>query len=580
MFKWIDQFTEASLQTKFFIFTAFLFGLLIIGSMIYCYSRVEIIHNQRSYMNPKPDYHSHEEFQNRTRKLAEVRASGIEPYPHRYEPKETAKELHDRFLDKEIGHSEEAMEGKTEATSVAGRLVLFRAMGKNAFAHIQDNTDRIQVMFNRDHTDFVGLKDPDTTAMKFLEKKVDLGDILGVEGFLFRTQKGELTLFAKKVTLLCKTLLPLADKHAGLTDKELRYRKRWLDLISNPETKELFRKRSLLLKKIREFCHDHDFLEVETPVLQSIYGGAEARPFITKLNALNQEMFLRISLEIPLKKLIVGGMNRVFEMGKVFRNEGIDRNHNPEFTLFEAYASYWDYNDMMCFVENLVEKLALTIHGKTVVHGISPKTGERVEIDVKAPWKRMTMKEAIHHYGNLNVDELSDEKIREILEKSGEVEPKKLAALNRGLMIAALFEVVAEHHLIQPHHIIDHPIETTPLCKLHRDPKAREERLVERFESFVLGGELANAYSELNDPELQRELLEGQAKRRDAGDEEASPLDEEFLEAICQGMPPTGGLGIGIDRLIMLITETHSIRDVLYFPLMKPAHLEEAVEST
>ncbi len=526
-------------------------------------------------MIQKPDYHSHEEFQNRSRKLAEVRASGIDPYPHRFEPSETAKDLHQKFHEVEIGHSDDAIAGNTQPVCVAGRLVLFRAMGKNAFAHIQDNTDRIQVMFNRDETEMVGLNDPETNALKFLEKKVDLGDILGIEGYLFRTQKGELTIFAKRVTLLCKTLLPLADKHAGLTDKELRYRKRWLDLISNQETKELFRNRSRLIKILRDFCHEQDFLEVETPVLQSIYGGAEARPFITKLNALNQEMFLRISLEIPLKKLIVGGMNRVFELGRVFRNEGIDRNHNPEFTLFEAYASYWDYNDMMRFVENLVERMAIEMHGTTLIKGTSPKTGERVTVDVKAPWKRMTMKDAIHTYGHLNVDELSDEKLREILEKSGDVEPKKLAHLNRGLMIAALFEVVAEPHLIQPHHIIDHPIETTPLCKLHRDPKARQERLVERFESFVLCGELSNAYSELNDPVLQRELLEEQAKRRDAGDEEASPLDEEFIEAICQGMPPTGGLGIGIDRLIMLITETHSIRDVLYFPWMKPSHMEE-----
>jgi lysyl-tRNA synthetase, class II len=247
-------------------------------------------------MIPKPDYHNHEEFQNRTRKLAEIRAGGIDPYPHRFEPSETAKDLHQKFHEVEVGHSDDAIAGNTQPVSVAGRLVLFRAMGKNAFAHIQDDTDRIQVMFNRDSTELAGLNDPDMTALKFLEKKIDLGDILGIEGYLFRTQKGELTLFAKRVTLLCKTLLPLADKHSGLTDKELRYRKRWLDLISNPETKELFRKRSRLLKVLRDFCHEQDFLEVETPVLQSIYGGAEARPFITKLNALDQEMFLRISL--------------------------------------------------------------------------------------------------------------------------------------------------------------------------------------------------------------------------------------------------------------------------------------------
>ncbi len=521
----------------------------------------------------KPDYHEQEEFQNRSRKLKEMREMGIEPFPHRYEPSHHAEELHQKFQDVEIGSSEDAMSGKTQPVTIAGRLVLFRSMGKNAFAHLQDDTGRIQIMLNRDTSELLGFKqtnnDQPASPLKFIEKKIDFGDILGVEGYLFRTQKGELTLFAKKVTLLCKTLLPLADKHAGLADKELRYRKRWLDLITNPETVTVFRQRSRILKLLRQYCDDQDFLEVETPVLQSIYGGAEAKPFVTKLNALDQEMFLRISLEIPLKKLIVGGMKRIFEVGRVFRNEGIDRNHNPEFTLFEAYAAYWDYNDMMHFVENLFEFLAKDLYGTTKLSGISPETGEQVEIDVKTPWKRLTMKDAIQTYGNINVDQLSDDEMRKMLKDSGHVDETKIPNLSRGLLIAALFEVFAEPHLIQPHHITDHPIETTPLCKLHRDPKAREEGLVERFESFILGSEICNAYTELNDPELQRDLLEKQSMRRDAGDEEASPLDEEFLEAICQGMPPTGGVGIGIDRLVMLLTNMHSIRDVLYFPWMK-----------
>lgn len=403
-----------------------------------------------------------------------------------------------------------------------------------------------------------------------IEKKIDLGDIIGIEGNIFRTNKGELTVFAKKVTLLCKTLLPLADKHSGLSDKELRYRKRWLDLISNPEVQESFRTRSRILCLIREYFSLNDFLEVETPVLQSIYGGAEARPFITKLNALDQQMFLRISLEIPLKKLIVGGLDRVYELSHVFRNEGIDRTHNPEFTMLEAYAAYWDYNDMMRLMENLFEKLALELYGTTKVPAKHPDTSEMIEIDMRAPWPRLTMKESISKFANLDIDRLSDAEIRSILHESGHVDIKKLNNLSRGLLIAALFEVKAEPHLIQPHHIIDHPIETTPLCKLHRNPKERSEGIVERFESFILGHEVCNAYSELNDPEMQRKLLEEQAKRRESGDEEASPLDEEFLEAICQGMPPTGGLGIGIDRLIMIMTNTHSIRDVLFFPWMKP----------
>jgi lysyl-tRNA synthetase class 2 len=522
------------------------------------------------------DYQQHEEFQNRTRKLQELRALGIEPYPHKYTPQHNAEALTQQYEGNPVGHSEDAAAGTTEPISIAGRIVLFRSMGKNAFAHIQDHTGRIQVMLNRDLTELVGYVPPPAqegqepqSGYKIIEKKIDLGDIIGIEGHLFRTNKGELTIFAKKVTLLCKTLLPLAEKHSGLADKELRYRKRWLDLISNPDTQKLFRMRSRIIELIRTYMHGHEFIEVETPVIQSIYGGAEARPFLTKLNALDQEMFLRISLEPPLKKLIVGGMHRIFEMSRVFRNEGIDRTHNPEFTMMEAYAAYWDYNDMMSLVENLFEKIALTLYGTTKISITTDEEGTAVEIEMKAPWKRMTMKESLIHYAKIDVDSLSDAEMKKRIQESGHCDPKKLNAMNRGLMIAALFEIFVEPHLIQPHHIIDHPIETTPLCKPHRDPAKRQEGLVERFESFILNREICNAYSELNDPEIQRTLLENQAKRREAGDDEASPMDEEFLEAICQGMPPTGGVGIGIDRLVMLFTNAHSIRDVLYFPWMK-----------
>lgn len=526
-------------------------------------------------MISKPEYHSHEEFENRSRKLNEIRTLGIEPYPHKFNPTHEIESLHQELDKKEIGHSEEAEKGATPAACVAGRLMLFRSMGKNAFAHIQDHTGRLQLMFNRDVTqvDSLGAQQDEKevlTPLKFIEKKVDLGDIIGVEGHLFHTNKGELTLFVKKFTLLCKTLLPLAEKHAGLADKELRYRKRWLDLIMNSEVQQSFRTRSRILRLIREYCEENRFIEVETPILQSIYGGAEARPFETRLNALDQEMFLRISLEIPLKKLIVGGMNRIFEIGRVFRNEGIDRNHNPEFTLLEAYAAYWDYNDMMVFVENLFDLLARELYGTTEVATRHPETGDPVVVDFKAPWKRMTMKESILKYGQIDVDKLSDNEMRELLKASGHCDIKKLPSMTRGLLIAALFAVKVEHHLMQPHHIVDHPIETTPLCKPHRDSAKNKEGLVERFESFILGQEVCNSYTELNDPEVQRELLEQQALRRESGDEEASPLDEEFIEAICQGMPPTGGVGIGIDRLVMTLTGAHSIRDVLYFPWMKP----------
>ncbi len=528
-------------------------------------------------MNHTPEYHTHEEFLLRSQKLAAIRQLGVDPYPHKFTPENTCEKLHAAFDGKEIGHSDDAAAGKTPHVIASGRMVLFRAMGKNAFGHIQDSTGRIQVMFNRDITKVAGYdpskhEGPDAlTPMKFIEKMIDLGDIIGVEGYLFHTNKGELTIFVHTVTLLCKTLLPLADKHAGLMDKELRYRERWLDLITHADVVKTFRTRSQILRLVRECFESHGFLEVETPVLQSIYGGAEARPFVTKLNALDQTMFMRISPEIQLKKLIIGGLDRVYEIGKVFRNEGIDRTHNPEFTMMEAYAAYWDYNDMMAFTENLFEKIALTLHGTTKIQISNPETPEAapVELDLKAPWKRLTMKESIAAYAMVDVDRLSDDQIRAKLIDSGEVDPKEVAKYSRGLLIAAMFETFVEQHLIQPHHITDHPIETTPLCKPHRQQKQREDGLVERFESFILTKEICNAYSELNDPQIQRRLLLGQADRLDAGDEEANPLDEEFLKAICQGMPPTGGLGIGIDRMVMILTNTHSIRDVLFFPWMK-----------
>lgn len=515
-----------------------------------------------------PDYHQHEEFKNRSTKLAEIRALGLDPYPAKFTPTQTAHALQHKYESHELAGSEEAEAGKTEHVTLAGRLVLFRAMGKNAFAHLQDPSGRIQLMFNRDHTKVAGLPEsPDLTPLKFIEKKIDLGDIIGVEGHIFRTHKGELTVYVKTMTLLCKTLLPLPDKHSGLTDKGVRYKKRWLDLITNPEVGATFRLRSRILHLIRSYFEKADFIEVETPILQNIYGGAEARPFLTELNAQHQTMYLRISLEISLKKLIIGGLERIFEISKVFRNEGIDRTHNPEFTMLEAYAAYWDYNDMMVLTENLFEYIALELFGKTEV--TLQRDGVDYTIDLKAPWKRMSMKEAIHQYGKIDVDHLSDEEMRKILLDTGSFDPKEINKAPRGILIAKLFEQFAEAHLIQPHHIIDHPIETTPLCKLHRNPKLREQRFVERFESFIFASEMCNSYTELNDPELQRKLLEDQNDKRDAGNEEAHPLDEEFIEAICQGMPPTGGLGIGIDRLVMLFTQAPSIRDVLFFPIMR-----------
>lgn len=510
-------------------------------------------------MSVKPEFES-QEFHSRSQKLAEIRSLGIDPYPAKFTPTHSTHALLHKYESKEMGSSEDAEAGKTEKAVLAGRLILFRPMGKNAFAHIQDSTGRMQLMFNRDHTKVAGL--PSTEQpLKFLEKKLDLGDIIGVEGHLFRTHKGELTLYAETVTLLCKSLLPLPDKHSGLVDKGLRYRKRWLDLICHLDISKTLRMRSRIVQFIRHYFKNGGFMEVETPILQNIYGGAEARPFTTELHALHQKMYLRIAIEISLKKLIVGGMDRIFEIGKIFRNEGIDKTHNPEFTMLEAYAAYWDYNDMMVLVENLYETLSMELFGTTEI------TIQDKIIDLKAPWKRLTMKEAIKTYGGIDVDTLSDDQMRSLLKSC---DPKEAASLPRGLLMACLFEEVAEAHLIQPHHITDHPIETTPLCKPHRNPKFREEGFVERFESFICATEMCNSYTELNDPELQRKLLEDQAKKRALGDEEAHPLDEEFVEAIAQGMPPTGGLGIGIDRLVMLFTQAASIRDVLYFPIMRP----------
>jgi lysyl-tRNA synthetase class 2 len=515
-----------------------------------------------------PFYHSHEDYVLRNEKLKEIRSLGIEPYPHHFDPTITAEKIAVDYKEKPIGTSEEAEAGTTDFVRLGGRLILFRAMGKNAFGHVQENGEKIQIMFNRDHTKVEGLApDAPITAIKFIEKKIDLGDFLGIEGHLFRTHKGEITLYAKKVTLLAKALLPLPEKHSGLVDKELRYRKRWLDLISHEEARKVFFLRSKLLTHLRDFLHDQGFMEVETPVLQVTYGGAAARPFTTHLHALDdQKMFLRISPEISLKKLVVGGMEKVFEIGKVFRNEGIDRTHNPEFTILEAYAAYLDYNDLMGIVEKMVESSALKLFGKTQI-----PFQEGVEIELKAPWRRLTMKESILEYGGIDVDALTDLEMKRLLEEK--VDPKLLSNATRGLLIAMLFDELVTDQLIQPTHITDHPIETTPLCKPHRDPARREEGLVERFETFVGGKELCNAYTELNEPHIQRELLEEQGKKRELGDEEAHPLDEEFIEAICQGMPPTGGFGIGIDRLIMLLTASATIRDVIYFPLMKITQL-------
>ena len=519
-----------------------------------------------------PEYFLFEEYQNRLEKLGEIKSLGIDPYPPTFCPTHEIETVLSLYKDQELAGFEDAEAKKTDFVSVAGRLVLHRSMGKNIFAQVQEGSSRIQVLFNRDHTRVKGLAEgKELSSHKFCEKKLDMGDIIGVEGHLFRTHKGELTVYATEVTMLCKSLLPLPDKHSGLENKETRYRKRWVDLIANPEVMETFKLRSKILAHIRSYFAKAEFMEVETPMLERVYGGAQAAPFITTLNALHMEMFLRISLEISLKKLIIGGLSRVYEIGKVFRNEGIDATHNPEFTMVECYASYWDYNDVMRFTEQLYEFLAKELFGTTKIGFRRDKKGNEHEIDVQTPWIRISMIDSIKKYGEIDVDALSDEEIRKILIDTESFDPAEVKKMPRGILIAKMFEEFVEHHLIQPHFIIDHPIETTPLCKLHRDPELAKKGIVERFEGFVLGYEICNAYTELNDPILQRNLLEAQDRLLQAGDAEANPIDEEFLEAICQGMPPCGGLGIGIDRLVMLFSGESSIRDVVYFPLMKQA---------
>lgn len=513
----------------------------------------------------KPDYHQLDEFQNRSQKLQEIRGYGVDPYPHKFHDCPSLESLL-HFYEKDSSyHAEDAANGSSPEVKAFGRLVLFRAMGKNAFAQIQDDTTQLQLMFNRDHTQVEGLDTEKTGVkpLKFIEKKLDLGDIIGVEGHIFRTMKQEITIYVKKLTLLCKSLLPLPDKYSGLQDKGVRYHKRWLDLISNKESMHRLKTRSQILRLVRNHMEKADFLEVETPVLQSIYGGAEASPFITTLEAEHKKMYMRIALEISLKKLLVGGIPKVYEIGKIFRNEGIDKTHNPEFTMLEAYAASWDYHKMMDFVESLFEGIALKLFGKTAIT-VTDAKGSLTKIDFQRPWKRLTMKEAVRLFANIDVDALTEEELKKILQEQTDLPKEEIQDASKGSLIAMAFEEFAESHLIQPHHIIDHPIETTPFCKLHRDPKEKAEGIVERFETFIMATEMVNVYSELNDPEMQRDLLEKQQKARK---DTVYPLDEDFIEAICQGMPPAAGVGIGIDRLVMLFTNALSIKDVLFFPL-------------
>ncbi len=478
----------------------------------------------------------------RKKKIEELRKQGINPYPYSYDVKDFAGELQEKY--KELKNEERA--GKT--AQIAGRLIAKRDLGKISFGKIRDYTGEIQIVLQNEET-------PEE-KLSFFKKFVDIGDFIGVKGEIFRTKRGELSILVKDVEILTKTLKPLPEKWHGLKDKEERYRKRYLDLIMNPEVREVFIKREKIIDAIRELLKKKGFVEVETPYLQTIYGGAEARPFKTHLNALDIDLYLAISPELYLKRLIVGGFDKVFTIARNFRNEGIDRWHNPEFTMMEVYQAYADYNDMMKLFEEIYEYACKKVLGTTKVKV------QGQGIDFKRPWKRMTMAEAIKKFVGIDVLNMSEEELLEFAEKNN-IEYKEKTW---GWLVAAIFEELCEDKIIQPTFIIDHPKETTPLCKVHR----KDPRLIERFEPFCMGTELGNAYSELNDPQLQKQLLEEQQKKLNKGDEEANPYDKDFVNALEIGMPPTGGLGLGIDRMIILLTGQNSIRDVILFPFMKP----------
>ena len=472
-------------------------------------------------------------------KLHELQENGKDPFViTKYDVTSHSTDIIDNF---------ETMEGKQ--VSIAGRMMFKRVMGKASFCNIQDLKGRIQVYVARDNIGEEIYKD---------FKKSDIGDIWGVKGYAFRTKTGEISIHAEEMTLLSKSLQILPEKFHGLTDTDMRYRQRYIDLIMNQESKEVFIKRSKILKEIRNFLADRDFMEVETPMLVSNAGGAAARPFETHYNALNEDVKLRISLELYLKRLIVGGLERVYEIGRVFRNEGVDTRHNPEFTLMELYQAYTDYEGMMELTESMFRYLAEKVCGSTKI------SYNGIEIDLGKPFTRMTMNDAIKKYTGIDFDTVADDAAAKKLAEEHHIAYEERH--KKGDIINLFFEEFCEKELIQPTFIMDHPIEISPLTK----KKPSDPTKVERFELFINTWEMCNAYSELNDPVDQRERFAAQDANAAAGDDEAEHTDEDFLNALEIGMPPTGGIGYGIDRLVMLLTDSAAIRDVLLFPTMKP----------
>ena len=487
----------------------------------------------------------------RRESLKQLRKLGVNPYPSQLFAVNTSSK---KIL-------EEYKEGDSFEVVIAGRLMTRRIMGKASFAEIQDNEGRIQIYINRDEV----CSDEDKTLYNTVFKKLlDIGDIIGVKGTVFTTKVGETSIKVKEITLLAKSLrpfpLPKTDSEGNVydsfTDPEKRYRQRYVDLVVNPEVKQTFIKRTQLTNSMRSYLNAKGYLEVETPILQPLYGGAAARPFKTHHNTLDMELYLRIANELYLKRLVVGGFDGVYEFSKDFRNEGMSRFHNPEFTQMELYVAYKDYEWMMDLVEEMVEKIALDLHGSTKV-----KVGDNL-IDFKRPWKRYTMYDAIINFTGVDVSKMDE---KELIKKAKDFGIKVDKSMGRGKLIDEIFGKMCEAKLIQPTFIIDYPIEMSPLAKKHRNHAG----LVERFEAVCNGKEICNAFSELNDPVDQRERLEKQVELSKRGDKEAMVLDEDFLKALEYGMPPTAGLGIGIDRLAMIMTNSDSIQDVLFFPQMK-----------
>ena len=478
----------------------------------------------------------------RVQKLTDLVDRGINPYPYKFEKTASAKELQEKYADLEAGVETE------DFYSVAGRIMAMRNSGM--FMDLMDDSGKIQIFC---HKEFVG--EEEFKTLKF----IDMGDIIGVKGTIRRTPRGELSLKATEYKVLSKALLPLPEKFHGLTDVETRYRHRYVDLIMNQDVRDTFRKRSLIIQEIRNYLTGLGFLEVETPMLQTLAGGAAARPFITHHNTLDMPMYMRIAPELHLKRLMVGGLSeKIFEINRNFRNEGLSPRHNPEFTMLELYEAYSDYNDMMNLMENMIVTVMQNVLGTTKVEF------QGKELDFSSPWKRMTMLGGIKEYTGVDFGEHLDE--NDAAQKAKELGVEVEQGSNWGTVVELVFEEKVEPHLIQPVHIIDYPRDISPLAKSHRD----NPRLTERFESRVNGWEICNAFSELTDPIDQRNRFEAQAQLKSEGNEEAHPIDEDYVNALEYGLAPCGGLGVGIDRLVMLLTDSPTIRDVIAFPTMKP----------